>query len=144
MDLPAAGAQTLSTFELIGRFFDLNHAYRFGPRAHEAVVAQLIAPDGALVSEAVHLLGAPAAGEGEVRVDLAQDADGWSLVLTAERLQPYVHIADAGFRPSDDGFVLLPGEAKRVRLSGRDEAAGRPEGEILALGGRVLGGYGFD
>jgi beta-mannosidase len=131
----------LSAYELIGRFYDLTYAYRFGPRVHEAVAAQLVVGDE-VISEAVYRLGAPQAGEGEVAAELVEGAEGWSLALTAERLQPYVHIADAAFRPAEDGFVLLPGERKLVRLSGRDEAAGRPEGELLALGGRVLGGYG--
>jgi beta-mannosidase len=145
VDIPARGGLELSAFELIGRFFDVSYAYRFGPRAHEVVAVQLIGAGGEVISEACHLLGEPRAGEGGVAAELSQDAQGWRLVLTADRLQPYVHIADAAFRPSDDGFVLLPGEAKTLRLSGREQAAaGRPEGELLALGGRVLGGYGLD
>jgi len=144
LELPPGGAVELSAFELIGRFYDLSYAYRFGPRAHDAVAAQLIGRGGQLISEACHLLGAPAAGEGDVAIELSEDAAGWTLALTAERLQPYVHIADKAYRACEDGFVLLPGETRRVRLSGRQQAAGRPQGEALALGGRVLGGYGFD
>ncbi|THD80564.1 MAG: glycoside hydrolase family 2 protein [Phenylobacterium sp.] len=142
LEIPARSGLELSGFELIGRFFDLSHAYRFGPRAHEAVCAQLIGPEGELLSEAVHLMAPPQAGGGAVAIELLEAAGGWSLALTAERLQPYVHIADAAYRPADDGFVLLPGERKLVRLLGRQEAAGRPEGELLALGGCGLGGYG--
>jgi beta-mannosidase len=141
VEVAPRGSLELSGFELIGRFYDLTYAYRFGPRTHEAVAAQLIV-GGEVISEAIYRPGAPEAGEGEVGAELVEGADGWSLALTAERLQPYVHIADTAFRPADDGFVLLPGERKLVRLSGREEAAGRPEGELLALGGRVLGGYG--
>jgi beta-mannosidase len=141
IDLGPRESLELSGFELIGRFYDLTYAYRFGPRAHEAVAAQLIVA-GEVVSEAVHRLRPPEAGEGEVAAELVEEAGGWALAVTAERLQPYVHIADNAFRPADDGFVLLPGERKLVRLLGRQEAAGRPEGELLALGGRVLGGYG--
>lgn len=141
VELGPRASLELSGFDLVGRFYDLTYAYRFGPRAHEAVVAQLVV-EGEVVSQAVHRLGAPEAGEGAVAAELMEDAGGWALALTAERLQPYVHIADAGFRPADDGFVLLPGERRLVRLSGREQAAGRPEGEVLALGGRVLAGYG--
>ena len=143
LELPGRSGRTISAFELMGRFFDLNHAYRFGPRSHDLVVAQLVAPDGAVISEACHLLGVPHAGEGEVAAALIEDEGGWALSLTAERLQPYVHVADTAYAPDEDGFVLLPGEAKRVRLSGRQETAGRPQGELLGLGGRVLGGYGL-
>lgn len=144
VEVPARGALELSAFELLGRFFDLSYAYRFGPRTHELVAAQLLALGGEVISEAHYLLGAPKAGAGEVAAELRQDAEGWSLALTAERLQPYVHVADPAFRPLDDGFLLIPGETKQVRLSGRQEARGRagPQGELLALGGRLLGAYG--
>ncbi|MDB5418378.1 MAG: manB3 [Phenylobacterium sp.] len=144
VEVPARGALELSGFELIGRFFDLSYAYRFGPRTHELVTAQLLAPGGETISEAHHLLAPPRAGTGEVAAELRQEAEGWSLALTAERLQPYVHIVDTAFRPSDDGFLLIPGETRLVRLSGRQEAGGgaAPQGEILALGGRGLGAYG--
>src|SRR6185437_12825261 len=79
LELPPGGAVELSAFELIGRFYDLSYAYRFGPRAHDAVAAQLIGPDGELISEACHLLGAPAAGEGDVAIELSEDATGWTL-----------------------------------------------------------------
>ena len=144
IEVPARGALELSGFELTGRFFDLSYAYRFGPRTHELVVAQLITLGGEAISEAHHLLAPPKAGAGEVAAELRQDARGWTLALTAERLQPYVHIADPGFRPSDDGFLLVPGETRQVRLSGRQKVGGAagPQGELLALGGRLLGAYG--
>jgi beta-mannosidase len=130
---------TLSAFELMGRFFDLTYAYRFGPRAHAACLAQLNV-GGAAVSEAVYFVpdvGVPTGGE--VTVELA----GGDLVLTSERLQRFVHIADPAFEPSDDWLPLMPGEPRRLRLGRRDGAPEdiRPCGEILGPGGRVLGGY---
>jgi beta-mannosidase len=131
--------RALSAFELMGRFFDLTYAYRFGPRTHAACVAQLRV-DGAVVSEAIYFV--PETGVatgGEVKVELA----GEDLVLTSDRLQRFVHIADPAFQPSDDWLPLAPGEPRTVRLRRRDGAAqdARPGGEILGPGGRVLGGY---
>jgi beta-mannosidase len=138
---PRSG-QELSAFALLGRFFDLSYAYRFGPRAHAAVRAQLIV-DAAVASEAFHFLG-PRCGlsGGEVEARL----DGDDLVLTSSTLQRWVHIEDAAFRPADDGFPLAAGEPRRVRLVRRRDAAesARPEGDILAPGGRILGGYRAD
>jgi beta-mannosidase len=136
--LAARGAHTLSAFELMGRFFDLTYAYRFGPRAHAACVAQLTA-GGCPISEAVYVppdVGAPLGGA--VSAELA---DG-GLVLTSDRLQRFVHIADEAFEPSDDWLPLLPGEPRRLVLRRRDGAAedARPAGEILGAGGRGLGG----
>jgi beta-mannosidase len=143
VELAPRAALSLPAFDLLGRFFDLNHAYRFGPRAHEAVLAQLLDIDNDVISESWRFLASHRPGDGAVSADLAEAADGWTLTLTAERLQPYVHLVHAGFRPDDDGFALFPGEPKRIRLSGgRDQPAGRPEGEVLALAGRLLGAYG--
>jgi beta-mannosidase len=141
--LPPRGALTLSAFDLLGRFFDINHAYRFGPRAHDAVLAQLLDESGELLSEVWKFLTPPRPGSGAVSTELASAGDGWVLTLTAERLQPYAHLVHAGFRPNDDGFALFPGEPRRVRLSGGvQQPAGRPQGEVLALGGHLLGAYG--
>ncbi|WP_205853746.1 glycoside hydrolase family 2 protein [Phenylobacterium deserti] len=142
--LAPRSATTLSGFELVGRFFDLNYAYRFGPRAHQMVLAELRHGEE-LESQALHVLpGTPRAGAGAVETRVEPDGQGWRLTLRAERLQPYVHVADAAFAPQDDWFPLAPGEPRTVRLSGRQGAAGsgEPQGEILGLGGRVLGAYG--
>jgi len=144
--LPARAALTLSAFELIGRFFDLTYAYRFGPLVHRAVFVQLLSTDGGEISQAVYMPPAAAFADpgGGVEARLAPQGRAWSLILTAERFQPYVHVCDPAFRPSDDGFALAPGEPKAVRLLRRDETASgaAPQGEILALGGRLAGGYG--
>ena len=139
MVLEPRAAQELSAFALIGRFLDVSYAYRFGPRGHEAVRAQLIV-GGEAVSEAFHFAG-PNAGlsGGEIDVRLEDE----TLVLTSPTLQRYVHISDAAFRPQEDGFPLAAGEPKRVRLVRRQDAAAeaRPQGEVLLPGGRVAGGY---
>lgn len=145
VELGPRSGLTLSGFELVGRFFDLNNAYRFGPRGHDLVAAELWTA-GRRVSQAVHAPAGitPTSGPGGVEARLDEDGEGWRLSLTAEALQPYVHLADAAFRPADDGFVLLPGEAREVRLSRRQGASGqdRPRGKVVGLGGRVLGAYG--
>jgi beta-mannosidase len=136
VSLAPRSAQTLSAFELMGRFYDLTYAYRFGPRAHAMSLAQLRTAEGA-ISEAVHFvdgLGVPSGGE--VAAELEADGDGWRLTLTSGRLHRFVHLAGA----SDDWFPLAPGEPKTLRLLGGD--GGRPQGEIVGPGGRVLGGYG--
>jgi beta-mannosidase len=144
ISLAAGGAQSLSGFELLGRFFDLNYSYRFGPRPHAAVLAELVGEDGRR-ARAVHLLD-PRAGlsGGGVEAALEPAAGGWRVTLTSDRLQRYVHIGDRLFRPADDGFVLLPGEAYGVDLIPRagTPPEARPQGELLAPGGAVVGGYG--
>jgi beta-mannosidase len=144
--LAAREATTWSAFDLLGRFFDISYAYRFGPRAHELVVAQLVGEDGGVISRAVHLLpGATGwAGGGDVAATLAGAGDDWSLTLTAERLHRYVHVVDPAFVALEDGFVLAPGEPHVVALRRRRVAPTdvSPNGEILLCGGRAAGRYG--
>ena len=142
--LPPGSGQTLSGFDLLGRFFDLNYAYRFGPRPHLAVEALLCA-DGEPVARAIHLLDPGAGlGGGEVEAELQEGESGWRLALKAARLQRFVHISDPRFRPLDDGFALTPGQVHLVGLVARGPEPDhqRPAGELLGAGGVVLGAYG--
>ncbi|HEY8571193.1 hypothetical protein [Phenylobacterium sp.] len=137
--LEPRSTQELSAFALVGRFYDLSYAYRFGPRAHEAVRVQLVRGEGVL-SEVFHFAG-PRSGLAGGVVDVR--LEGEEVVLTSSTLQRYVHISDAAFRPQDDGLPLAPGEPRRVRLVRRQGAPAdaRPQGEVLLPGGRVAGGY---
>ncbi|WP_445147889.1 glycoside hydrolase family 2 protein [Baekduia sp. Peel2402] len=91
---------------LLGRFADAAYAYRFGPPAHDAVVARI----GDAV--AVHFpVGPPVAREAFV---LEARADGDGVVLRADRLAWGVRVHADGFVPDDDAFVLLPGVERRV------------------------------
>lgn len=143
--VPARGGLELSAFELIGRFFDVTYAYRFGPPGHDATVARLLDAQGEVIAEAFHFpvgraLRAPAA---TVETRLAEDARGYVLTLSTDRLLQSVRIEDAGFRAGEDWFHLAPGQLKRVRLHARGEGA-TPSGEVLVPGGRVVATFGSD
>jgi beta-mannosidase len=145
LTLPARSAQELSAFDLIGRFFDITYAYRFGPPGHDATVVRLRSADGEVLAEAFHYptgrsLHPPAA---KLEARFAEDAQGWVMTLSTDRLLQSVHIEDDNFRPDDDWFDLAPGEPKRVRLRARGEGA-TPSGEIAIPGGRVLLTYSAD
>jgi beta-mannosidase len=145
LTLAARGGAELSAYDLIGRFFDITHAYRFGPPGHDATVVRLRDAGGEVLAEAFHYptgraLHPPA---GKVEARFAEDAQGWVMTLSADRLLQSVHIEDEGFRPDDDWFDLAPGELKRVRLRARGEG-GKPSGEIMIPGSRVLLTYSAD
>ena len=143
--LPARSVQQVSAFELIGRFFDITYAYRFGPPGHDVTVVRLRDGDGKVVSEAFHFPVGRDSGVTETKVEasLSQDDQGWVLTLETHRLIQSVHIADVGFRPDDDWFDLAPGYRKVVRLHARDNG-GRPKGQVFAPGGRLLADYSPD
>lgn len=136
--LPPRSAQAVPASSLLDRFIDLTCAYRFGPPAHDAVVAALSDPGaGAPIAEAFHF---PQGGRME-RAELGlgtrveRTAEGWSLILSSRRLARSVHVEDDGFRAEEEWFHLPPGTKRRVRLIPRHSAAVVPDGDVHALNG---------
>lgn len=136
--LPPRSAQAVPAASLLDRFFDLTCAYRFGPPAHDAVVATLgNSRTGAPLAETVHF---PQGGRME-RADVGLSArversgDRWMLVLSSRRLARSVHIEDDGFRAEEEWFHLPPGVERAIRLLPRHPAAVVPDGEVHALNG---------
>jgi len=134
--LAPRAATTLSAFELIGRFFDIAYAYRFGPPGHDVTSALLRdAASGAVLAEAFHF----PLGRGHERhhcgliAQLEREGEDWSLVLSTQRLAQSVEIVDAGWRPERSWFHLAPGEPRRVRLRPRAGASAAPTGEVRAV-----------
>jgi beta-mannosidase len=101
----------ISAAACLGQFFDLTHAYRFGPRAHDVTIATLRdAASGKILSEAFHL---PERRIGErhelgLTVGIERAGYGWQLVIEAQRFARFVHINDAKYRAAHDWFHLAP------------------------------------
>lgn len=127
-------AKTLSAFDLIGRFFDVSYAYRFGPPSHDVTSAALIcARTGAVLAEAFHF----PLGRALPRRPLGLTArlEGEELVLASERFAQSVHITDDDFRPAENWLHLVPGREKRIALVARKLGSGGPIGVVRALNG---------
>lgn len=117
--LSPRSAESLSAFALLGRFFDLAHAYRFGPLTHDATLARLLDPEtGAVLAEASHFVAGRAAAPRDIGLAVQPVIhDGAPAVsITAERLARFVTIDDRICRPADEGFSLAPGETRVVPL----------------------------
>jgi beta-mannosidase len=133
--LPPRSAGELSAFELIGAFFDVSYAYRFGPPGHDVTVVRLSDASGALLAEAVHHplgIGHPFAAPA-ISARVEEGPAGPELLLATDVYAPLVHVAADRHRPDDDWFPLAPGPEKRLRLRGE----GSVSGEILTPGGRT-------
>ncbi|WP_428670156.1 glycoside hydrolase family 2 protein [Roseibium sp.] len=137
--LPPHDAQTFNAVELIGAFFDVTYAYRFGPPSHDVTVVRLSDPEtGDVVADAYHfpmgfdLTRMPVTLEHK----LQESDDGfWWLELQSDRMMQFVIIDAEAFLPADNWFHLVPGERRRVRLRPWEdvEQGARPNGTVSAL-----------
>lgn len=142
--LDARSARTVSAFELIGRFFDITYAYRFGPPGHDVTSAVLRdAASGAVLAEAFHFPLGRGHERHELGLSAALEANGesWSVRIAAERFAQSVEIVDAGWRPAQNWFHLSPGEERLVALNPRRSGPSRPSGFVRAVNGRREAGY---
>jgi len=131
----------LAAAEMLDHFFDFTYAYRFGPPAHDVVIATLHEPGegNALLSQSVYLPDRRAAAlrEPGLQASVTREDDAWWLAISTQRFARWVHIDGHEFQPETDWFHLGPGESRRIRLM--HEVAGTgggnaiPSGEVFAL-----------
>ena len=136
---------TLSAFDVIGAFFDLNYAFRFGPPPADVVWAGLVADDDEILAEAFHFPIGRFARPGPVEVEavLSQDAEGWTLTLCADAYVGPVHLACDDYEAAEDWLHLAPGRRRRLRLKPRPGHEDRvPHGDVRAPGGGRLATFG--
>jgi beta-mannosidase len=134
--LPAHGNATHNVEALLQRFADPAYAYRFGPPAHDTVIATLRTTDGTLISQATHFPTGPPLEPTTftLTATLIKGSDPLMRVAVAsERLAWGVRIDAPGFRPEDDAFVLVPGVPRIVRLWPTIEGARWTGGRMSAL-----------
>jgi beta-mannosidase len=117
-------------------FLDTSYAYRFGPPAHDLVVAVLRGGAGTVLSEAFHFpLGRSSARERDV--GLAAEArpvqpDIFAVTVRSRRFAASVFIEAEGFAADDNHFHLAPGGARVVTLR-RAGGSGPLRGTVQAL-----------
>jgi beta-mannosidase len=128
------GGATFNVEGLLGRFADAAYAYRFGPPAHDAVVATLrSAGAGTLLAQAVHFpAGPPLEATSFALTASIKGSDPVGVVLESERLAWGVRIEVPGFVAADDAFVLVPGAPRTVLLAPAPGASLRG-GAVTAL-----------
>jgi beta-mannosidase len=112
--------------EVVGSFVDVGHAFRFGPPAHDLVVARWLATDGrSLASPAFHFpLGRPSDVDPGVQLEVkvVQGGTHPALELVASRFAQAVSLDVQGGQPRDDFFHLEPGVPHVVELDSLDGA----------------------
>jgi beta-mannosidase len=127
---------SLAATDLLGGFFDVTYAYRFGPPSHDVVEARLTAADGQEIDDAVLFpLGRGAAlREAELSARLIEDEAGWAVAIRARRFAQSARIVCDGWDARDAMIHVSPQAERRVPLDRRSARAARPRGEVRALG----------
>ncbi len=127
---------------MLGRFFDLTWAYRFGPPAQDLVAVSLIGDDG-LRSQAFRFpAGRPldqrSAASLGLEAVLREDGDAMRLDVSSRAFAYGVRIHAPGLDPDDDAFSVEPGGTRSIRLRPRGDTTS-PEVALTALNlaGRV-------
>ncbi|SUA99467.1 Uncharacterised protein [Pannonibacter phragmitetus] len=148
MELAARSGQIIPAVDLIGSFFDITYAYRFGPLPHSVTVLRLTdAETGECLSEAFQFPAGrnlPPQDLGlTVAVERCEDGS-WVLEVTASRFAESLHVEDPCFIAEDNWFHLSPGEPRRIRLRRRASAPGdaAPRGLVSAV--NALAGVGYE
>ncbi|MEO6525516.1 MAG: hypothetical protein ABIP93_02715 [Gemmatimonadaceae bacterium] len=145
LTLESGRGTTLSVEEILGRFVDVAHSYRFGAPAHDVVHAVWVltgSDEGmppiearstfggeTLIDDAVLLVHGDArrtAVTGLVaRTVEEREAGDVVIALTAEALAQAVRIGSAAYRAEDSYFSLGPGVERRIVMSLIDPSADR-------------------
>jgi beta-mannosidase len=139
VDVPAYAGITVPATHVLGAFFDLTYAFRFGSLAHDSVVVSAWHGTKVAVStelNAAYFPGGPYASPkklGLQAVVIVENSNYW-LELSTQVVARFVHIDDRTCRPQDNYFHLSPGLVRRVQLiprMGCDEVL--PQGSVSAL-----------
>jgi beta-mannosidase len=141
MDLAARTRRTLSADEVLGAFYDLTYAYRFGPPKHDVVVATLFDEQHKVHSEAYHFVDRRdplivADAKLGATVSMAGD-NGYRVTFDCNRFLQGVNLHAEGFLPDDNYFHLPPAREKVVcfrRLRGKSDGF---HGSVEALNLKV-------
>jgi beta-mannosidase len=141
VDVPAGNGITIEASKVLGHFFDLTYAFRFGTPSHDSVVVTACRADDLgtpIFLQACHFpLGPYAPPEDiDIQTRALYEGDIWWLEITTKSLARFVHIDDHTHRPMENYFHLPPGSPRRVRLVPRTSVSEIPEGSVSALNAR--------
>lgn len=141
LTLPAHRAHSVSALDFLPHFLDLNHAYQFGPKVCDCVVATLRDPAQHVIGRAFHFVGSvPHTPEPEIGLSARRVFEQPGLIKVAvhsRRLALGVRLELPGFDADDAFFHLPPGTESTVTLRGPNDA-GYPSGQVLALNTRQM------
>ena len=133
----ARSEQALSADAVLGHFFDLSYAYKFGPVKHDVVACALLDAEKNLIADSYHFpngLNLPIQQHATINADISKVSEDELIVtLSADCFLQAVNIAVRDYLPEDNYFHLAPGRAKAVRLQKTNASGKSFRGFIKAL-----------
>jgi len=141
--LGARATLTLTSSELLGRFFDATDSYRFGPRIHDVAHARLSDRDGLVIAESFHFPGPRPITQDAIglRAEPVTTHSGPALRISTDALALGVQIRAPDARPDDNGFHLAPGTSRLITFPGLSRI---PRGLVRALNTNESAEFGHD
>lgn len=132
----------VSADEVLGGFYDVSYAYRFGPPQHDTVIATWFDQDRNVIGEAHHFVRrvAPVLDR-SISVDLSASPLGhqeYRVVIKADRLLQGVFVSAKGYLPDDNYFHLSPNRTKVITFKPRSQQPPAFKATIEALNLDVL------
>jgi beta-mannosidase len=124
-------AVEIAAASLFDHFVDLSWAYRFGPPVGNVVHASVSA-HGGVVSDAFWFPAGYPAREHDVGLTASAtpiEGGSFEVTIASRRFAQSVTIDAGGYRASDEGFHLAPGQTRTVHLTG----SGPLRGHVSAL-----------
>ncbi|MEK6260650.1 MAG: glycoside hydrolase family 2 protein [Planctomycetota bacterium] len=121
VELAGRSHQMLNADEIVGGFYDVSYAYRFGPPHHDVVMATLYDADHQVMSEAFHFIRrlepavVPTASI-EASAEMTSETT-CEVTLSCDRFLHGVRLSAKGFLPEDNYFHLAPQRKKVVTFS---------------------------
>ena len=129
--LAARSCVARSIDEIIGSFFDVNYAYRFGPPHHDMVMVTLYDNNRRVISTAYHgvhrrepaMLSAAHIETKVAKVANATNAadNAYDVTVHSDQFLHHVSLTARGYLPDDNYFHLPPSRHKTIRFSPRCE-----------------------
>ena len=125
--------------ELLGHFYDLAYAYRFGPANYDLVVATLTTEDGTEALQSFFFCGSTGvelASVGLVASAQPSDSGAYELLVQSRAFAHSVVVETEGYHCDEQYFHLAPGKSKRLLLRPVGATAGALRGTVSALNSR--------
>jgi beta-mannosidase len=122
--LPGRSRRMFSADEILGGFYDVNYAYRFGPPQHDIAIATWYDADRRSISESCHFIRRSQHVVPTVTLETSAErisVDEYRINLQSDTFLHGVHLTAKGYLPDDNYFHLPPQRNKCVVFRARSK-----------------------